>query len=65
MPFLWREVWLSPKLFLLRGGLVASLVGGRSLTCLFIVARALSLFLVLGWDVVELRQYIGPFSIVL
>ena len=28
---------------------------GKSLTCLFIVARALVLFLLLGWDVVELR----------
>ena len=46
---------------LLRGGLLSlsSLCGGmgRSLTCLVIVARTAVLFLVLGWDVVELRYF--------
>ena len=42
---------------MLRGGsfVLASLVGGGSLTCLCIVARTAVLVLVLGWDVVELR----------
>ena len=37
------------------GDLLPSWGVGRSITCLFIVARTTVLVLVLGWDVVELR----------
>ena len=45
------------------GGLLPSCGLGRSLTYLFIVARALVLCLVLGWDVVEIRYLCYQFRI--